>query len=105
MLDELNVTLCSLNDYSNIPEILEDGQTFLDNALKKARIVSEFTGETVLADDSGLEVGVLDGCPGIFSARYAGPNATDEENIQKLLEVLRGSLSVRPGFVPGGQSF
>jgi Xanthosine triphosphate pyrophosphatase len=56
MLDELNVTLCSLNDYSNIPEILEDGQTFLDNALKKARIVSEFTGETVLADDSGLEV-------------------------------------------------
>ena len=90
MLDELNITLCSLNDYSNIPEILEDGQTFLDNALKKARIVSEFTGETVLADDSGLEVDVLDGRPGIFSARYAGPNATDEENIQKLLEALRG---------------
>ena len=90
MLDESNVTLCSLNDYNNIPEILEDGQTFLDNALKKARIVSEFTGETVLADDSGLEVGVLDGRPGIFSARYAGPNATDEENIQKLLEALRG---------------
>jgi XTP/dITP diphosphohydrolase len=90
MLDELNITLCSLDDYSNIPEILEDGQTFLDNALKKARIVSEFTGETVLADDSGLEVDVLDGRPGIFSARYAGPNATDEENIQKLLEALRG---------------
>jgi XTP/dITP diphosphohydrolase len=90
MLDELNITLCSLNDYGNIPEILEDGQTFLDNALKKARIVSEFTGETVLADDSGLEVDVLDGRPGIFSARYAGPNATDEENIQKLLEALRG---------------
>ena len=59
-------------------------------ALKKARIVTEFTGETVLADDSGLEVDVLDGRPGIFSARYAGPNATDEENIQKLLEALRG---------------
>lgn len=97
MLEELNINICSLNDYDHIPEILEDGLTFLENALKKARIVSEITGEMVIADDSGLEVDALDGRPGIFSARYAGPNATDEENIKKLLESLRDVPSDRRG--------
>ncbi len=79
-----------MNDYANAPEIREDGTTFLDNALKKARLVCEFTGETALADDSGIEVDALDGRPGVMSARYAGPNASDAENNRKLLEALQG---------------
>ncbi|MDI6777429.1 MAG: XTP/dITP diphosphatase [Syntrophales bacterium] len=90
MLEGLPVVLLSLNDYKDIPDIIEDGKTFLENALKKARIVSEFTGEMALADDSGLEVDYLGGEPGIYSSRYSGKNATDESNIQKLLENLRG---------------
>jgi XTP/dITP diphosphohydrolase len=90
MLQEIDVKLVSLNNYDNAPEIVEDGKSFLDNALKKAKIISEFTGETVLADDSGLQVDVLGGEPGIYSSRYAGENATDEENIAKLIAGLKG---------------
>ena len=72
MLEEIDVKLVSLNNYDNAPEIVEDGESFLENALKKAKIVSEFTGEIVLADDSGLQVDVLGGAPGIYSSRYAG---------------------------------
>ncbi|PKN72765.1 MAG: non-canonical purine NTP pyrophosphatase [Deltaproteobacteria bacterium HGW-Deltaproteobacteria-10] len=89
ILAETGIEMISLNAYSSIPEIVEDGKTFLENALKKARITSEFTGENVLADDSGLIVDVLEGEPGIYSARYAGPNATDEENNAKLLAKLK----------------
>jgi len=67
----------------------EDGATFRENALKKARVVSSHTAETVLADDSGLEVDVLGGEPGIHSARYSGEAATDESNNRKLLFDLR----------------
>ena len=61
----------------------------MENALKKARAFAEFTGETVLADDSGLEIDALAGRPGVYSSRYAGPDANDEENIKKLLLELR----------------
>jgi len=71
-----------------MPEVVEDGESFFDNALKKARVISGFTGEIALADDSGLEVDGLGGEPGIFSARYAGEGATDERNNRKLLEKL-----------------
>lgn len=90
LLAECGVTLQSLDDYPNLPEISEDGNSFLENALKKARPVAELTGETVLADDSGLEVAALDGAPGIHSARYAGDSADDEKNILKLLGDLQG---------------
>jgi len=90
LLQGVDVTLLSMYDYKDIPDILEDGQSFFENALKKARIVSEWTGETALADDSGLEVDALGGAPGIYSARYAGDDATDAGNIRKLLEDLRG---------------
>jgi XTP/dITP diphosphohydrolase len=90
MFQEIDIKLVSLNNYDNAPEIVEDGGSFLENALKKAKIVSEFTGETVLADDSGLQVDVLGGEPGIYSSRYAGENATDEENIAKLIAGLKG---------------
>jgi XTP/dITP diphosphohydrolase len=90
MFQEIDIKLVSLNNYDNAPEIVEDGGSFLENALKKAKIVSEFTGETVLADDSGLQVDVLGGEPGIYSSRYAGENSTDEENIAKLIAGLKG---------------
>ena len=89
MLEGMNIDLISLNHYNSVPEIKEDGKSFFENALKKAKIVSEFTGETVLADDSGLSVDVLNGEPGIYSARYAGDQATDEGNNNKLLAKLK----------------
>jgi XTP/dITP diphosphohydrolase len=89
MFEGMNIELISLNHYNHLPEISEDGKSFLENALKKAKIVSEFTGETVLADDSGLKVDILDGEPGIYSARYAGDSATDEGNNNKLLAKLK----------------
>lgn len=82
--------LKSLLDYPDAPEVLEDGDTFYKNALKKGRFFANYTGETVIADDSGLEVDCLNGVPGVYSARYAGPSASDEDNIEKLLHVLDG---------------
>jgi len=90
MLEGLNIDFSSLNEYPDLPEIVEDGETFFENALKKAKVVSEYTGEVVLADDSGLEVDFLGGKPGVYSSRYSGPDATDERNIIKLLEELEG---------------
>src|SRR4030042_3255783 len=89
MLQGMNIKLVSLNKYENVPDIIEDGKSFLENALKKAKTVSEVTGETVLADDSGLQVDVLGGEPGIYSARYAGEDATDDDNNKKLLAKLK----------------
>ena len=89
MLEGMGIELVSLSNYTHVPEIIEDGKSFLENALKKAKIISEFTGETVLADDSGLQVEVLGGEPGIYSSRYAGEKATDEENNAALLAKLR----------------
>jgi len=89
MLAAEDIELCSLNAFAQAPDIVEEGKTYLENALKKAKIISEFTGETVLADDSGLEVDVLGGEPGVYSARYAGEGATDEENNAKLLGHLK----------------
>ena len=90
MLEGSGIHLRSLLDYPDFPDIMEDGNSFLENALKKARVVSERTGETVLADDSGLEVDALGGAPGIYSARYAGNDADDVQNIRKLLYDLKG---------------
>jgi XTP/dITP diphosphohydrolase len=90
MLADLGISLLSLNDYPGIPETIEDGKSFLENALKKARAVAESTGEIALADDSGLEVDALGGAPGIYSARYAGNDADDVQNIRKLLYDLKG---------------
>jgi len=72
-----------------IPEVDEDADTFAGNAAKKAREVSRATGFPALADDSGLEVDALDGAPGVWSARYAGPGADDAANNARLLEALR----------------
>jgi XTP/dITP diphosphohydrolase len=80
----------SLRDFPNLPEVVEDGRTFLENALKKARTCAEATDHPALADDSGLEVDCLNGAPGIYSARFSGAEATDESNNRKLLSLLEG---------------
>lgn len=90
MLEGFNIEFLSLEEYPDLSEVVEDGKTFFENALKKAKAVSEYTGEIVLADDSGLEVDSLGGKPGICSSRYAGADATDERNVEKLLEELKG---------------
>lgn len=71
-------------------EVIEDGESFLENALKKARFASLKTGLPAIGDDSGLEVEALNCKPGIFSARFAGEKASDEKNINKLLSLLEG---------------
>ncbi|MCK8488835.1 XTP/dITP diphosphatase [Paenibacillus sp. MBLB2552] len=78
----------SLADYPEAPEVVEDGTTFAENARKKAKTVGDALGRTVLADDSGLCVDQLDGAPGVYSARYAGEGASDEDNNEKLLAEL-----------------
>ena len=77
----------------NIPDAIEDGLSFVENALIKARHASRLSGLPAIADDSGLEVDHLKGAPGIYSSRFAGDNSTDEENISKLLLALDG---IRP---------
>jgi len=77
-------------DFEGFPETVEDGETFELNALKKAREAMQYTGLPALADDSGLVVDVLDGRPGVYSARFAGENADDAANNRSLLRELDG---------------
>lgn len=90
LLAGMPLILASLTDYPDIPEVEETGAFFAENAVIKAEIVARYTGELTLADDSGLEVDALNGRPGIYSARFAGPCSTDEENNKKLLAELAG---------------
>lgn len=78
----------TLSSFPKIGPIEENGKTFLENALIKARAVSQKTGLIAIADDSGLEVDALEGRPGIYSARYAGEDASDLQNLEKVLEEL-----------------
>ena len=80
--------VCDLSGYPGTPETAESGKTFEENAALKATAASRQLPGLVVADDSGLEVDALGGAPGIYSARYAGQNATDKQNIDKLLEEL-----------------
>lgn len=89
MLSEYRIEVKGLSDFPQVPEVEEDGDTFQKNAVKKAETVSNILGLPALADDSGLEVDALGGRPGVYSARYAGPNATDQENVVKLIESIR----------------
>ena len=80
--------ILNLDDLPGAPEVEEDGDTFADNAAKKAREIMVYTGMPSLADDSGLEVDALDGAPGVHSARYAGPDASDQDRVKLLLKNL-----------------
>ena len=92
-----NVQIEPIPNFAKLDSVVEDGMTFEENARKKADQYSlALPGEIVLADDSGLEVDALGGAPGIYSARYAGPDASDNEKIEKLLEQL-GPVSAPKG--------
>lgn len=88
LLQPLGISVKSALDYPDMPEVIEDGSTFEENAVKKAVEVSRFTGLPALADDSGLSVDALGGAPGVFSARFAGEDHNDRANNAKLLQLM-----------------
>ncbi len=90
LLKDLNLKITSLADYPDLPTIEEDGKTFQSNALKKAATIAFYTRKLTLGEDSGLEVKALRNRPGVYSARFAGDGATDQENNRKLLKMLKG---------------
>ena len=90
LLGGLGITIRTLDEFPDAPEVVEDGDTCEANAIKKARTIAEFTGLPAVADDTGLEVDALGGRPGIYAARYAGEDATYEDNCRKLLQELTG---------------
>ena len=98
MLGGFAVDIKDLSDFGPIPPVVEDGLTFDDNAYKKASFVSKILGLPALADDSGLVVEALDGAPGVYSARYAGDAATDEQRYTKLLDEMKGKTDRRAAF-------
>ncbi len=89
LLADFGLDILSLDQFPQVREIVEDGNTFFENAMKKAKTVAEKTGLMAIADDSGLEVDALKGAPGVYSARYAGEDATDEQNYLKLLNEMK----------------
>ena len=89
ILKNLPVEILSLADFDDLPDAVEDGSTFEENAIIKAKFFREQTGLACLADDSGLEVDALGGLPGVHSARFAGYHADDKTNNQKLLDELK----------------
>ena len=98
VLSDFDLDLRSLNDFGPIPEAVEDGETFEENAYKKAIFTAKVLGLPAISDDSGLVVAALDGAPGVYSARYAGENATDQDNINKLLKEMAGQDDRRAAF-------
>jgi len=88
MLHNLNISVVPQSDF-NVSEVAETGTTFVENAIIKARHAAKITGLPAIADDSGLAVDYLQGAPGIYSSRFAGENATDDDNMTKLLAELK----------------
>jgi len=87
-LKKLPIKIITIKKFSNLPPIIEDGNTFFENALKKSTTIANFTKKVTIADDSGLEVDFLGGRPGVYSSRYAGECASDADNNHKLLKEL-----------------
>jgi XTP/dITP diphosphohydrolase len=98
LLEGIPITIKSLNDFGPMPSVEEDGETFDDNAYKKASFISKVLGLPALADDSGLVVDALGGAPGVHSARYAGENATDLQRRTKLLDAMKGQTNRKAAF-------
>jgi XTP/dITP diphosphohydrolase len=90
LLGDLSVAMRTLHDVEGVPEIVEDAETLEGNAIKKATVAFERTGLPSVADDTGLEVGYLQGAPGVYSSRYAGPGASYADNVRKLIGALKG---------------
>ena len=93
------MSIVSLENYPDAPEVVEDGKTYMENAVKKASVIAEYTSHLTLADDAGLEVDALGGAPGIHSKRWAGEDATDDIRIAKLLQALEGDTNRQARFI------
>ena len=98
MSRDFSVYIKNLKDFGPIPEIEEDGETFDENAYKKASVTAKILGIPALADDSGLMVESLGGAPGVHSARYAGEKATDQQRCEKLLKEMKGITNRKAAF-------
>lgn len=98
MLKGYPVEIRNLDDFGPIPEVEEDGSSFDENAYKKASFAARVLGYPAMSDDSGLVVDALDGQPGVHSARYAGSDATDEANVAKLLDRMKGQKNRKAAF-------
>lgn len=112
ILENSSFEILSINDGIEIPEVIEDGKTFEENSRKKALEIAKFTNMTTISDDSGLCVEALNGAPGVYSARYAGENATDKLNNEKLIKDLSGIENRAAKFVtvitlakPSGETY
>ena len=98
LLTGFPIEIKSLADFGPIPQVAEDGETFDENAYKKASFTAKILGIPALADDSGLMVEALGGAPGVLSARYAGENATDAQRVAKLLKAMKGQSHRKAAF-------
>ena len=98
LLKDFPVDIKDMDDFGPIPVVEEDGKDFDENAYKKASFTSRVLGLPALADDSGLVVGALGGAPGVYSARYAGENATDEQKCSRLLHEMKGKTDREAAF-------
>ena len=97
--DPPDIQVISLKSYPDAPEVVEDGATYAENAIKKASVIAQHTGHLTLADDAGLEVNALNGAPGVNSKRWVGEDATDTQRIASLLEALGDATDRRARFV------
>ena len=88
LTDKMDIKVLSILDNIDFPDVVEDGKTFEENSAKKALEIAKYTGIVTVSDDSGLCVDILNGEPGIYSARYSGEDGNDEKNIEKLLKNL-----------------
>lgn len=98
LLKGFPINIKNLDDFGHIPEVEEDGNTFDENAYKKASFAAKILGLPALSDDSGLLVEALGGAPGVHSARYAGENATDKQRRDKLLKEMEEKTDRRAAF-------
>lgn len=98
LLRDFPITVKNLDDFGPIPEVVEDGETFDDNAYKKSSFTARVLGYPAIADDSGLAVDALGGAPGVHSARFAGPDATDDMRCRKLLAALENQTNRKAAF-------
>lgn len=90
LLGDLDIRIHTMDEFPDVPDVIEDAETCEGNAIKKAQSISNATGLLAVADDTGLEVDALDGRPGVYAARYAGDRASYEDNCRKLLGELKG---------------
>jgi XTP/dITP diphosphohydrolase len=95
----VGIKLMTLSDFKFEEDIPETGDTLIDNALQKARFIHERFNVDCFADDTGLEIDALDGRPGVYSARYAGPQCSPKDNVEKVLEEMNGMVNRKARFI------